>query len=252
MAQKRGYRAVSYTEYSRLRNYSERIYDVAKFFQDNFFNKRIFIATADRKIELFVKKENILHLLGIDYRLGTQQFWRDIKRHELQLNSIRLKDDGTTFKKLGALQHLPRLFQGVSELTEGKNFKYLKFDSSIRTPEEDLALAFVFDEHRQSYVPNSTLNLKFIEIPKGQPILAVYTIDRATKELNTLKLNPEYSLEYSPNEVVLKKKESITKEPSNLKERIAQAKQAALKHNETIQQEKLGLYQQQETRDLER
>ena len=72
------------------------LHEAAAFFKEHFVGKIMCYETSAKKVEVQFISTNFMHLCGIDYERGAKRFFEDCLDDCIQVNSIRVKCDGTT------------------------------------------------------------------------------------------------------------------------------------------------------------
>lgn len=104
-------------------------------------NNTIFVKTKTEQLGLNINKSNYMHLCGILYRRGAKNYFEDALSNKLDIASMFIKKDGSTFSKLSMLGLIPSFFDEKLELTHDGQYLYLQFDHSIRTSSQRFAIA---------------------------------------------------------------------------------------------------------------
>lgn len=180
------YRKPRSGEIIQLSRYFKDINNVANYLQKEFINNTIFVQTKTEQLGLNINKSNYMHLCGILYQRGAKNFFEDALSNKLDLASILIKKDGSTFSKLSMLGLITKLFDEKLELTHSGKYLYLQFDHSIRTSSQRFAIA-LRDRGTISY-PISFLNLRYEQrFPRGQKIENIYAVNKQTHRIKNLK-----------------------------------------------------------------
>lgn len=180
------YRKPRSGEAIRLSGYFKDINLVAGYLQKEFVNNTIFVKTKTEQLGLNLNKSNYMHLCGALYQRGAKNYFEDALSNKLDLASMLIKKDGSTFSKLSMLGLIPNFFDEKLELTHSGKYLYLQFDHSIRTSSQRFAIA-LRDRGTISY-PVSFLNLRYEQgFPHGQKIETIYAVNKQTHRIKPLK-----------------------------------------------------------------
>ena len=168
---------------SHISKYINDIKNAATFFEQHFVGKEMHYITRNRCIALNFKRSNFMHLCGLRYEKGANQFFKDILHNKLDISKLTTKQDGTTILKLSALTSVEHLVKPKIRLTDCANYLNLSFDSALRTNKQIIALTLK-NEKENTYYPNSFLNLKSIkDFPDGEEIICIKSIHLETNEV---------------------------------------------------------------------
>ena len=117
-----------------------------------------------------------MHLCGLYYSRGTKNFFLDCLDKKLDVSSLLVKKDGTTFQKLAILNSVTELTSPHVRLTGSGRYLYLEFDYALRTKKQILALTL--KDTSKKIVPQSLLDLKKKrDFPKGEAVIKIYAVD---------------------------------------------------------------------------
>lgn len=174
-------------------------------------NKEIHYVYLHKKTNLYheliftPKKENFLHLCGIDYynsktgqKYSAKQFYDLLKKDRIDIKGINKKN--TANQKLQVIQELKDLTtcHNLRIVDEKTVYLNLVFDKAIRSRKNIFGLALE-RAHSGSFVPKSLLNLK--SNPKGptfkpgHPVHCIYIVDKISKDMQVLCRTVEF-IEY--------------------------------------------------------
>ena len=181
--QNQGYKMPSFNEKINLKRYYQNLHEAATFFENYFVNRIVTYYTLNRKVNVYFSKSNFMHLCGIKYKSGSISFFNDCLYHNISVDEISIKNDGTTIQKLQVLGAISEIIGMYVRLTGKGQFLHLDFDYSLRTNKQILALTLTGSQHKT--VLNSLLGLKFKSIfPVGEPVVAIiskkYNSDKIT------------------------------------------------------------------------
>lgn len=110
-----------------------------------------------QEIVVYFQRSNFMHLCGVTYKYGANNFYRALKAHKISLHNVFTKSDGTTQQKLQVINNLSLLLTPNVRVTDGGIFINLRFDKALRTNKDILALTCVKDNN--NYAPQSLLAL---------------------------------------------------------------------------------------------
>ncbi|WP_049336766.1 PBECR4 domain-containing protein [Staphylococcus hominis] len=123
---------------------------------------------TDKILILKAKKNNFMHLCGVDYKLNGRKvspnhFFSLVKDNRINPDNLILKSDGTTILKLEAIVNLNQILTKNIKVLNGKiKFSSFNFDKGLRTRTQDFALALIDDEksdNKNLTVPYSLLKI---------------------------------------------------------------------------------------------
>ena len=176
MKKEEQFRTINTLEYNRIVHSIPSLYKIAKYFKDNFFGKKVVYCTRNQKISVYFSESNFMHLCGLHYSRGAKNFFLDCLDKKLDVSSLLVKKDGTTFQKLAILNSVTELTSPHVRLTGSGRYLYLEFDYALRTRKQILALTLI--DTSKKIVPQSLLNLKKTrEFPKGESVIKIYAVD---------------------------------------------------------------------------
>lgn len=98
----------------RSRKYTKKdiikiLHQSAKKYQENLLNKKIIFIFKNKDnldyIEILFKDSNFMHLTGIKYKKGANQFFIDCIQSKIKSNDIEIKNEIFTFLKLQILEN---------------------------------------------------------------------------------------------------------------------------------------------------
>lgn len=163
------------TEQEKLKKYLNDIEEAAIFFEKHFVNKKVIYSTQTESISVIFKRSNFMHLCGVKYTDGANEFFNAAISHNLALNKIKIKKDGTTFLKLALLKSVNFLLSTDITLTDGALYLNVAFDKALKTPKQIFALTLI--NHHHSFIPQSLLSLKRINhFPNGKKIIGIKSV----------------------------------------------------------------------------
>lgn len=150
----------------------------------------------NRYYELIVKpkKENFLHLCGIQYfdpkngeRYSAKQFYDFLKKNKISIKGI-IKNEAAD-QKLQIIDQLIDLTTcNLRIIDEKHTYLNLLFFKAIRSRRKVFALALENKNFSDEYVPSSLLNLKSNPkgdtINSGYPVHCIYSMDSKTKHIH--------------------------------------------------------------------
>ncbi|WP_455224948.1 PBECR4 domain-containing protein [Granulicatella sp.] len=176
MKKEEQFRTINTLEYNRIVHSIPSLYKIAKYFKDNFFGKKVVYCTRNQKISVYFSESNFMHLCGLHYSRGAKNFFLDCLDKKLDVSSLLVKKDGTTFQKLAILNSVTELTSPHVRLTGSGRYLYLEFDYALRTKKQILALTLI--DTSKKIVPQSLLDLKKKrDFPKGEDIIKIYAVD---------------------------------------------------------------------------
>ncbi len=176
MKKEEQFRTINTLEYNRIIHSIPSLYKIAKYFKDNFFGKKVVYCTRNQKISVYFSESNFMHLCGLHYSRGAKNFFLDCLDKKLDVSSLLVKKDGTTFQKLAILNSVTELTSPHVRLTGSGRYLYLEFDYALRTKKQILALTL--KDTSKKIVPQSLLDLKKKrDFPKGEDIIKIYAVD---------------------------------------------------------------------------
>jgi len=176
MKKEEQFRTINTLEYNRIIHSIPSLYKIAKYFKDNFFGKKVVYCTRNQKISVYFSESNFMHLCGLYYSRGAKNFFLDCLDKKLDVSSLLVKKDGTTFQKLAILNSVTELTSPHVRLTGSGRYLYLEFDYALRTKKQILALTL--KDTSKKIVPQSLLDLKKKrDFPKGEDIIKIYAVD---------------------------------------------------------------------------
>ncbi len=176
MKKEEQFRTINTLEYNRIVHSIPSLYKIAKYFKDNFFGKKVVYCTRNQKISVYFSESNFMHLCGLYYSRGAKNFFLDCLDKKLDVSSLLVKKDGTTFQKLAILNSVTELTSPHVRLTGSGRYLYLEFDYALRTKKQILALTL--KDTSKKIVPQSLLDLKKKrDFPKGEDIIKIYAVD---------------------------------------------------------------------------
>ena len=176
MKKEEQFRTINTLEYNRIVHSIPSLYKIAKYFKDNFFGKKVVYCTRNQKISVYFSESNFMHLCGLHYSRGAKNFFLDCLDKKLDVSSLVVKKDGTTFQKLAILNSVTELTSPHVRLTGSGRYLYLEFDYALRTKKQILALTL--KDTSKKIVPQSLLDLKKKrDFPKGEDIIKIYAVD---------------------------------------------------------------------------
>lgn len=176
MKKEEQFRTINTLEYNRIVHSIPSLYKIAKYFKDNFFGKKVVYCTRNQKISVYFSESNFMHLCGLYYSRGAKNFFLDCLDKKLDVSSLLVKKDGTTFQKLAILNSVTELTSPHVRLTGSGRYLYLEFDYALRTKKQILALTL--KDTSKKIVPQSLLDLKKKrDFPKGEDVIKIYAVD---------------------------------------------------------------------------
>ena len=176
MKKEEQFRTINTLEYNRIVHSIPSLYKIAKYFKDNFFGKKVVYCTRNQKISVYFSESNFMHLCGLHYSRGAKNFFLDCLDKKLDVSSLLVKKDGTTFQKLAILNSVTELTSPHVRLTGSGRYLYLEFDYALRTKKQILALTL--KDTSKKIVPQSLVDLKKKrDFPKGEDIIKIYAVD---------------------------------------------------------------------------
>ncbi|WP_139008732.1 PBECR4 domain-containing protein [Lactococcus lactis] len=169
----------------QLERQLEFIFKIAHFYYENLANKDIYIQTASEELHLFFTDKNLYHLLGIKHKQTTSRMYQDIMSRKLTVRDFYIQD--FTLQKLQVMHDFSALFYGQGYVIEGKYLQVVEMEKALRTNKFILALA-LDREGIKPYFPKSALDIRRRkDLPLGDKILSVHTVDRKTGYVKYLK-----------------------------------------------------------------
>ena len=176
MKKEEQFRTINTLENNRIVYIIPSLYKIAKYFKDNFFGKKVVYCTRNQKISVYFSESNFMHLCGLYYLRGAKNFFLDCLDKKLDVSSLLVKKDGTTFQKLAILNSVTELTSPHVRLTGSGRYLYLEFDYALRTKKQILALTL--KDTSKKIVPQSLLDLKKKrDFPKGEAVIKIYAVD---------------------------------------------------------------------------
>ena len=170
------FRTINTLENNRIVCIIPSLYKIAKYFKDNFFGKKVVYCTRNQKVSVYFSESNFMHLCGLYYSRGAKNFFLDCLDKKLDVSSLLVKKDGTTFQKLAILNSVTELTSSHVRLTGSGRYLYLEFDYALRTKKQILALTL--KDTSKKIVPQSLLDLKKKrDFPKGEAVIKIYAVD---------------------------------------------------------------------------
>ena len=181
MKKEEQFRTINTLENNRIVCIIPSLYKIAKYFKDNFFGKKVVYCTRNQKVSVYFSESNFMHLYGLYYSRGAKNFFLDCLDKKLDVSSLLVKKDGTTFQKLAILNSVTELTSSHVRLTGSGRYLYLEFDYALRTKKQILALTL--KDTSKKIVPQSLLDLKKKrDFPKGEAVIKIYAVDFYTGE----------------------------------------------------------------------
>ena len=176
MKKEEQFRTINTLENNRIVCIIPSLYKIAKYFKDNFFGKKVVYCTRNQKVSVYFSESNFMHLCGLYYSRGAKNFFLDCLDKKLDVSSLLVKKDGTTFQKLAILNSVTELTSSHVRLTGSGRYLYLEFDYALRTKKQILALTL--KDMSKKIVPQSLLDLKKKrDFPKGEAVIKIYAVD---------------------------------------------------------------------------
>ena len=176
MKKEEQFRTINTLENNRIVYIIPSLYKIAKYFKDNFFGKKVVYCTRNQKVSVYFSESNFMHLCGLYYSRGAKNFFLDCLDKKLDVSSLLVKKDGTTFQKLAILNSVTELTSPHVRLTGSGRYLYLEFDYALRTKKQILALTL--KDTSKKIVPQSLLDLKKKrDFPKGEAVIKIYAVD---------------------------------------------------------------------------
>ena len=176
MKKEEQFRTINTLENNRIVCIIPSLYKIAKYFKDNFFGKKVVYCTRNQKVSVYFSESNFMHLYGLYYSRGAKNFFLDCLDKKLDVSSLLVKKDGTTFQKLAILNSVTELTSPHVRLTGSGRYLYLEFDYALRTKKQILALTL--KDTSKKIVPQSLLDLKKKrDFPKGEAVIKIYAVD---------------------------------------------------------------------------
>ena len=176
MKKEEQFRTINTLENNRIVYIIPSLYKIAKYFKDNFFGKKVVYCTRNQKVSVYFSESNFMHLCGLYYSRGAKNFFLDCLDKKLDVSSLLVKKDGTTFQKLAILNSVTELTSSHVRLTGSGRYLYLEFDYALRTKKQILALTL--KDTSKKIVPQSLLDLKKKrDFPKGEAVIKIYAVD---------------------------------------------------------------------------
>ena len=176
MKKEEQFRTINTLENNRIVCIILSLYKIAKYFKDNFFGKKVVYCTRNQKVSVYFSESNFMHLCGLYYSRGAKNFFLDCLDKKLDVSSLLVKKDGTTFQKSAILNSVTELTSSHVRLTGSGRYLYLEFDYALRTKKQILALTL--KDTSKKIVPQSLLDLKKKrDFPKGEAVIKIYAVD---------------------------------------------------------------------------
>ena len=176
MKKEEQFRTINTLENNRIVCIIPSLYKIAKYFKDNFFGKKVVYCTRNQKVSVYFSESNFMYLCGLYYSRGAKNFFLDCLDKKLDVSSLLVKKDGTTFQKLAILNSVTELTSSHVRLTGSGRYLYLEFDYALRTKKQILALTL--KDTSKKIVPQSLLDLKKKrDFPKGEAVIKIYAVD---------------------------------------------------------------------------
>ena len=176
MKKEEQFRRINTLEYNKIVQSIPLLNKIANYFKDNFIGKKVVYCTRNQKVSVYFSESNFMHLCGLYYSRGAKNFFLDCLDKKLEVSSVLVKKDGTTFQKLAILNSITELTSPHVRLTGSGRYLYLEFDYALRTKKQILALTLI--DTSKKIVPQSLLNLKKKrEFPKGESVIKIYAVD---------------------------------------------------------------------------
>lgn len=176
MKKEEQYRRINTLEYNKIVQSIPLLNKIANYFKDYFFGKKVVYCTSNQKVAVYFSESDFMHLCGLYYSRGAKNFFLDCLDKKLEVSSVLVKKDGTTFQKLAILNSITELTSPHVRLTGSGRYLYLEFDYALRTKKQILALTLI--DTSKKIVPQSLLNLKKKrEFPKGESVIKIYAVD---------------------------------------------------------------------------
>ena len=176
MKKEEQFRRINTLEYNKIVQSIPLLNKIANYFKDYFFGKKVVYCTSNQKVAVYFSESNFMHLCGLYYSRGVKNFFLDCLDKKLEVSSVLVKKDGTTFQKLAILNSITELTSPHVRLTGSGRYLYLEFDYALRTKKQILALTLI--DTSKKIVPQSLLNLKKKrEFPKGESVIKIYAVD---------------------------------------------------------------------------
>lgn len=176
MKKEEQFRRINTLEYNKIVQSIPLLNKIANYFKNYFFGKKVVYCTSNQKVAVYFSESNFMHLCGLYYSRGAKNFFLDCLDKKLEVSSVLVKKDGTTFQKLAILNSITELTSPHVRLTGSGRYLYLEFDYALRTKKQILALTLI--DTSKKIVPQSLLNLKKKrEFPKGESVIKIYAVD---------------------------------------------------------------------------
>lgn len=170
-----GYKKLNVNDLKKFEYNLEYIRNAAIFFKDHFISKEMIYSTKKENTSVIFKKGNFMHLCGIHYEDGANEFFNLALLKQIDLNKVYVKIDGTTFQKLSVLSAIDFLINPDITLSSGAIYLHLSFDKALRTKTKVFALTLINDDNL--FIPQSLLNLRFMnDFPKGNKIIGIKSV----------------------------------------------------------------------------
>lgn len=160
---------------NEVQKYIPDIENAAKFFEEHFVNKELIYSSKEQSISIKFKRHQFMHLCGITYLDGSNEFFNAALAKKLDIKKMKMKTDGSTQLKLSILRSINFLISDQIQLTNEGIYLKLRFDKGLRTNKLLFALTLKFDGSKELY-PNSLLKLKNKDFPIGKKVISVKAI----------------------------------------------------------------------------
>ncbi len=135
-------------------NLIKTLNEAQKMYKETFGGKKFIFYSNSYTVKVEFKRNNFLHLTGIETNFSAKQFYKKIEDERLSLKDIKLKKDGSTMQKLSVIKEMPMILK-KSQITSDCSIIYnFHLDSLIKTNKHILAIGV------HSNFPKTLLNIR--------------------------------------------------------------------------------------------
>lgn len=169
-------------ELRRLEQSMNTLHQAASYFHEHFVGRKMVYCTPHDEVAVYFSETNYMHLCGLNYSKGAEKFFIDCLDQQVNLNLLKVKEDGTTLQKLQVLASISELTSSYLRLTGSGRYLFLEFDYALRTKKQILAVTL--KDTTRKVVPQSLLDLKSQKsFPIGEGVTQIYSVDLLTQEV---------------------------------------------------------------------
>jgi hypothetical protein len=177
---KQGYKRMNQNELIKYMHYQDDLQKAAKFFKEQFIGKIVVFESEHYEVEINFIASNFMHMCGMDYEYGASAFFQRAMKKKLDKNKLYIKKDESTWQKLQVLGSVDYILTKNTSISGRGNFLKLQYELAVRTKKRILAIPLV--RNHDTYRPLSLLNLHTKDIPAGEPVKRIYSINLQSQE----------------------------------------------------------------------